>query len=85
MAHWIVMRRDAEGDVHKVAGIWEADTGQQAIARMLRESDEPDAGGWFAEKADKREDMMNWNLDKESIGRPESSDRIDEKEGHEPP
>ena len=85
MAHWIVMRRDAEGDVHKVAGLWEADNEQDAIAQMLRKSGDADSGNWFAEPADKREDMMNWHLDKESIGRPESSDKIDEREGHEPP
>lgn len=84
MAQWIVVRRDSDRDVHRVAGLWEADTEKQAVAQMLRKTGEADSGNWFAELATEREDMMNWHLDKESIGKPESSDEIDEKEQHEP-
>ena len=74
MPHWIVMRRDAEGDVHRVDGLWEADSAAAAIAQMLKESGKPDDGQWEAEQPDEREDMMNWQLDAESKGKPKSSD-----------
>ena len=77
MPHWIVMRRDADGDVHRVDGLWEADSAKAAVAQMLAKSGKADDGNWDAEAADEREDLMNWQLDKDSKGKPKSSEEID--------
>jgi hypothetical protein len=74
MPHWIVMRRDADGDVHRVDGLWEADSAGAAIAQMLTKTGRADDGNWDAEESGEREDLMNWQLDKESKGRPKSTD-----------
>jgi hypothetical protein len=77
MPHWIVMRRDTDGDVHRVDGLWEAESAEAAVARMLAKTGKTDDGNWDAEAADEREDLMNWQLDKESKGKPKPSEEID--------
>ncbi len=77
MPHWIVMRRDREGDIHRVDGLWEADSAEAAIAQMLAKTGKRDDGQWEAEQPHKREDMMNWQLDKESKGKPLSTEEMD--------
>ena len=78
MPHWIVMRRDADGDVHRVHGLWEADSAEAAISQMLTKTGKADDGHWSAEAADEREDLMNWQLDRESKGKPKSIDEMDQ-------
>jgi hypothetical protein len=74
MPHWIVMRRDGEGDIHRVDGLWEAASGKEAIAQMLAKTGKTDDGHWEAQEPQDREDMMNWQLTKDSKGRPKSTD-----------
>lgn len=73
MPHWIIMHRDAEGDVHRLDGLWEADSAEAAISQMLAQTGKSDDGSWHAEQPHEREDMMNWQLDQESKGKPEST------------
>lgn len=77
MPHWIVMRRDADGDVHRVDGLWEAENAEAAIAQMLARTGKTDDGNWNAEESGEREDLMNWQLAKDSKGNPKSSDEVD--------
>lgn len=70
MPHWIIVHRDAEGDIQRVDGLWEADTAEAAIAAVLAKTGREDNGRWQAEAADKRADIMNWHLEQDSKGRP---------------
>lgn len=73
MPNWIVLRRDSEGAVERVDGMWEADSEAGAIARMCAERNRTDDGGWQAQKPEDQSHVMNWALDQESRGKPKGS------------
>lgn len=73
MPQWIVLRRDDDGVVEHVDGLWDAETGVAAIERMCAERDRTDDGRWKAELPADQEHIMNWALDAESRGKPKPS------------
>ncbi|MHB1303068.1 MAG: hypothetical protein ACYCZB_06290 [Acidiphilium sp.] len=73
MGHWIVLRRDESGEVHRVHGVWEAETAEDAIRQKLAADGSQDDGYWEAQPADEREDLLQWHLDRDSKGRPKRS------------
>lgn len=73
MPNWIVLRRDADGAVAHVDGLWEADDAAGAVARMCAERGKTDDGQWHAQRPGDQSHVMNWALDKESRGKPNQS------------
>ncbi|GBQ11717.1 hypothetical protein [Acidiphilium acidophilum] len=71
MPNWIVLRRDDDGVISKVDGLWAADDAQSAITRMCAETGKNDDGRWEAELPEDQEHVMNWALEAESRGLPE--------------
>jgi hypothetical protein len=73
MPPWIVFRRDAEGVIERLGGLWDAPDAQAAIQRMCNERDRTDDGHWLAERPEDQAHIMNWALDEEKKGRPKRS------------
>jgi len=48
MNRYYITARDENGERHQLAGTWEAETPEAAIAAMLRESGAEDDGQWEA-------------------------------------
>jgi hypothetical protein len=73
MAQFIVFRRDQNGTIERVDGLWDADDAAAAIRRMCAERGRADDGRWEAEPPEDQEHIMTWALDQEKRGRPKPS------------
>jgi hypothetical protein len=85
MPNWIVLRRDDDGVISKVDGLWNADDAEGAVARMCAAKGKTDDGRWEAELPEDQEHVMNWALEAESRGLPkhrEAADETSSKEDH---
>lgn len=70
MPPWIVFRRDTDGVIERVGGLWDAPDAGSAIKRMCDERDRTDDGHWLAERPDDQSHIINWALDEEKKARP---------------
>ena len=83
MHNWIVLRRDDDGVISKVDGLWEAEDAQGAVARMCASKGKTDDGRWEAELPEDQEHVMNWALEAESRGLPKHRDTADDASSRE--